>query len=160
MPYNAVPATKEIIEATKAVWIGICGQDEFASEYGSQLEWAIQNMGNTYALIEHGHKSASAIMEVVQSERNGGLTKLLRVLITPQFWDIAEHQSQVVKLYLHAIKEAISISTTNKSKTYKIYGRTPEMLSLLYAIHSETSDDLKNLLDVNMQGRWLVFSAK
>lgn len=160
MPYTALQATPEIISSTKSVWIGICGEDEFASEYGTQLDWAAQNLENTYALIENGHKAATALMEVFQSGQNGGLTKLLRVMITPQYWDIAEHQGRVAKIYLEAIKQAIAISNHNKSKTYKIYGRTPEMLSLLYMIHSETSKEFKEIMNIDMKGRWLVFSTK
>lgn len=100
-------------------------------------------------------------MEVVSSPNKGGMTKLLKVFITPQYWEVKEHENEVVNIFIAAINGSLSISSQVKSKTVKIYGRTDSLLDLLIKVHDTIT---KSVIDQSSQitssigGRWLEIS--
>ncbi|MFV5215664.1 hypothetical protein ACLIIZ_18230 [Azonexus caeni] len=168
MAYSTVKVTPQILEDTRRVWELTVGADEFASEYGALFDWIgahinYQSAGGeslVYALVQEGAKVASAFIDVVASGHRGGLTKLLKIIITPQFWNVAEHQNQIVMIYVDAIKGAFDLSSQNNSSTFKIYGRTDPLLSLLHSIRLAIIKDagVDSNVRVDMEGRWLVVS--
>lgn len=169
MTYTTEKISDTLLENTKKSWELVVGTDEFTSEYGALFEWLLSHRDYgpancdsvAYALVQEGHKIASAFIEIVSSTNRGGLTKLLKVFITPQFWDVADHQTEVVKIFVMAIKGAIDISNGKKSRTVKIYGRSNSLLSLLHTIHLAIIDDLdpQSGIAASMQGRWLVINC-
>ncbi len=169
MTYLTEQISDNLLIDTKKSWELVVGVDEFTSEYGALFEWlqthreyqGANGDSVAYALVQEGHKVASAFIEVVSSPNRGGLTKLLKVFITPQFWDVADHQTEVVKIFVMAIKGAIEISNDNGSRTVKIYGRSNSLLSLLHTIHVAMIEDLdeNSGIQVLIQGRWLVISC-
>lgn len=170
MPYKTVRINEQLLNDTRQVWELTVGKDEFSIEYGALFDWIESHVdyeGATgsslvYALVEEDRKVASAFIEVVATDNRGGLTKLLKILITPQYWNIAEHQHQVVMIYVDAIKGAVELSMQNQSGTFKIYGRTDSLLDLLHTIQRTIMDEVgkEAKVSVEMQGRWLVFSKK
>ncbi len=171
MPYTTARIDEKLLNDTRQVWELTVGKDEFASEYGALFDWIGSHINYdqpsgaslAYALVEEGKKVASAFIEVVATDNRGGLTKLLKIFITPQYWNIAEHQAQVVMIYVDAIKGAVDLSMQNQSGTFKIYGRTDSLLSLLHTIRLTILDEIgeeASPVSIQMQGRWLVFSKK
>lgn len=171
MAYKEVEISDELLEATEQAWKLTAGADEFASEYLVLFEWLrshrkyASDTGESvgYALLEEDLKVASAFFEVVSTTGRGGLTKLLKVYITPQLWNISDHQREVVKIYSECIKSVVRISRDNHCRNIKIYGRSDAMLSLLRSIHVALQEELdkkpESGLSVSIEGRWLVFSV-
>lgn len=170
LAYHGVEISEKLLSDTRGAWELIVGSDEFAIEYGTLFDWiqahrdyTVKNGGTStaYALVQEGHQTASAFIEVISSDNKGGLTKLLKVFISPQYWDIPDHQTDVVRLFSASILEVVRISRNNNSRTFKIYGRTPELLSLLHSLHvAMMKDDLVPPgVTVSMTGRWLEVSC-
>lgn len=169
MAYTTEQITDQLLDDTKKSWELVVGVDEFTSEYGALFDWlqchrqyqGANGHSVAYALVQEGQKVASAFIEVVSSPNRGGLTKLLKVFVTPLFWDVADHQAEVVKLFVMAIRGAVDISNQNGSRTVKIYGRSNSLLSLLHTIHVAMIEDgvADAGISVTIQGRWLVIST-
>lgn len=170
MAYAPQEISDELLADTRKAWELFIGTDEFMSEYGALFDWLETHrdyqQGNgtsaAYALVQEGHKIAAAFIEIVSSTNKGGLTKLLKVFITPQFWDVADHQTEVVHLFVAAIMGSIKISANKNSRVIKIYGRSASLLSLLHTIHADMIRrlDPEGGVTVAMQGRWLEISCK
>lgn len=171
MGYSTQKLTNESLDATRAAWALTVGDDVFISEFGALFEWIESHMNYdsppetgslAYAIVDDGFNTASAFIEVVGSNTRGGLTKLLKVFVTPQYWNIAEHQNEVVNIFIAAIQGAVAISSDNCSKTIKIYGRTDSLLSLLHTIHVSimSNEKVNQAVTASVKGRWLEICSK
>ena len=161
------------LAVTKNFWEKKAGKEEFASEYGVIFDWVSAhsdysngvNVGDSlaYGLFKPNTKYASAIVDVVSSRRGRfGVTKLLKVYITPEFWNVSEHIDEIINIYLSAISGTISLSKQNSARTIKIYGRSVELLSLLHSIHVHISARQSTVQNIaaSMHGRWLEITVK
>lgn len=173
MTYQLRQFTEESFVATKENWQGIAGEDEFMSEFGVVFEWLGDNRdyanggkaGNSlgYGLFygENGH--ACALAEVVARPMvRGGLTKLLKVLITPEYWNIEEHAARIVDIYSAAILGTIELSEAVQARTIKLYGRGDQMMKLLRSINDSVnkrfSESAGGRIKSAMKGQWLEIS--
>lgn len=172
MSYVTERISDDLLSETQKSWESVVGgSDEFTSEYGALFEWlrghrdykSANGDSEAYAITQKGENRASAFIEIVSSTNRGGLTKLLKVFISPKFWGVAEHQNTVVQIFIMAIKGAVEISARKSSRTIKIYGRSSALLSLLKEIHSaiiEGHDLQSSNIVATMQGRWLVIELR
>lgn len=170
MSYRIQKINQELFDNTKSAWSLIVGSEVFTSELGALFEWIdchrtydkpMNGDSLAYALVAGEQKVAAGFMEVVSSPNKGGMTKLLKVFITPQYWEVKEHENEVVNIFIAAINGSLSISSQVKSKTVKIYGRTDSLLDLLIKVHDTIT---KSVIDQSSQitssigGRWLEIS--
>lgn len=168
--YDLKPFTPKTLESTKKDWEKIAGGDEFATEYGFVFEWAGQhidydnghNDSLAYGLFKTKSTKASAIVEVIQRmQARKGLTKMLKLWITPQYWDTETHRMEIASIMIHSILGTMVLSKQNQSKTVKIYGRTSQMLSILHTVHTMFSEMIAKGdapgVAVNIVSRWLEF---
>lgn len=160
--------TQKTLESTKDNWRKHAGADEFETEYGLVFEWAAGHIDYAkgshdslaYGLFSSRSTRAAAIVEVIQrSQVRKGLTKMLKIWITPEHWDASSNRMQIASLMVDAMLGTIELSTQNRSKTVKIYGRTEQMLSILHTVHTTLSQkivagELKGV-QVNIVDRWL-----
>lgn len=175
MAYEIRNITQDLLEQTKKTWQLVVGEEEFASEFQAIFEWIGGHIdydapsGNSlaYAIVDDDQKVASGFVEIVSTKTTGGksssrLTKLLKVFVTPQYWEIATHKAEVLAIFSAAIRGVAKISHGNQSKTIKIYGRTDSLLDLLIKIHDsiDTEAEAKELFTTCIKGRWLEISAK
>lgn len=172
MAYVAVEVTDQLLENTAQAWKLIAGADAFDSEYLHVFEWmkTNRNYGGdatgscAYGLVEEELGNvAVAFYEVVASENMGGLNKLLKVFVTPSYWNLAAHQSEVIKVYVACVINFVGQARNKSCRTIKIYGRGDAMLSLLRSLHVALQKQLDENpgagLSVSIDGRWLVLSV-
>ncbi len=175
MAYGLQEITPELLKQTQKAWELVVGEEEFASEFQALFEWIgchidyADPKGNSlaYAIVDDGQKIASGFGEIVSTKHHGGrklggLTKLLKVMVTPQYWEIASHKQEIIGIFVAAIKGVTKISHQNKSKTIKIYGRTDSLLELLQGIHDSMQADEQSakLITTCIKGRWLEIAVK
>lgn len=161
----------ECLAETREHWQRQAGDEEFETEYGFVFDTAKGRINyddpeaNTlvYGLFENDSHIASALLEVIQSARSprNSVTKLLKLWASPEYWDVARHQKVLAKITVAALKGTLELSRRNHSKTVKIFGRTEQMLSVLYSVHLYMQESLQaepnQGFEVRMEGRWLVF---
>src|SRR5699024_3293422 len=77
--------------------------------------------------------AAHAIVDIIQRPHGKKQTKLLKLVVSPQFADDTDlsNLNTLVDLMLAAVLGTIEISGRNSSSTIKICGRTNSMLSVL-----------------------------
>lgn len=170
MPYRIQQIDSATLESTRKAWELAVGVEEFASEFGAIFEWIdghydyAEPRGNSlaYAIVEDGQQIAAAFVDIVSTNTNGGLTKLLKVFITPHFWDAEQHEVEIVQIFVAAINGVVAISNGNKSRILKIYGRTNSLFNLLENIHGSimADADLQHLFTSSIKGRWLEIAVK
>ncbi|MBV2160511.1 hypothetical protein [Achromobacter denitrificans] len=167
--HKLLPFTDETFEATRKDWEAKAGAEEFASEYRLVFDWADANRAYdapaaasgsslAYGLFAPKSDCACAVVEVVSHKKGrSGLTKLLKIYITPEFWRVEEHQDEIIRIYLSAIVETVELSTKVRARTVKLYGRSDSLLSLLHSLHVRLQRDAAKLpgLAAAMKGRWL-----
>jgi len=173
--YEIKQISKELLEQTEKAWQLVVGVEEFASEFQAIFEWIGSHIdydetcvnSRAYAIVDDGQKVASGFVEIVSTKPSGGkangrLTKLLKVFVSPQYWEIAEHRGEVSAIFMAAINGVVKISEVNHSKTIKIYGRTQSLLDLLIVIDKLISSDAaaKEFITTCIKGRWLEISVK
>jgi hypothetical protein len=119
-----------------------------------------------YFLVKNGNGFASSILEVSHAlpKSDKAWLKLLNITIQPSLLPIGDRATEIFKeaftVLAYSISHAIElISHEHPSKELKIYGRTPEMVSLFKAIIS--TDVLNTVLDtfqlaIRLEGNWLV----
>lgn len=149
--------------ATKANWEAIAGSDAFNLEYGPIFDWIDERVGKThldvmaYGIFEAGSPHASGIVEIINSSKaKGPMIKMLKVIISPQFWDISVHREEILKIFLGAIAGCIILSKTKRSKVLKLYGRSNELFSILVSLHTSFVEEPIDGLTAKIEGRWLV----
>ena len=162
--------TPESLADTRAYWIQTAiDLDMSELEYEVNLDWAqshinYANAGGdafAYGIFEPGETVASAIVELVYSQRPGpkvGLLKLLRVIMCPrmapsQMASAPDVYRQVLDVYAEAIIGTVRLTGSHRSKTVKIFGRNNELLQMLYALNERIN--AQGGVQSRMEGRWL-----
>lgn len=161
---------KEFLD-TRENWEKHAGEAEFVSEYGVVFDWAQTHQqydddkngeSLAYGVFSQRNKHAFAIVDVVSHKKGrSSTTKLLKIYMTPEYWDVASHQSKVIEIFLCAIVGTIKLSKQASAKTVKLYGRSDQLLSLLHSLHVHMNQHKDKLpgVEASMQGRWLEISS-
>lgn len=170
MSYKIKELDSDSLEATKIEWETIAGIDEFATEYEPTFEWAANHMTQQYGdsrafgLFQEGCPGAHGILEVIQRPHGQHMTKLLKMWVTPEFWDSPNKRDELSKLTFASIMGILELSRKSNSKKIRIFGRTDHFLSILHTLHIELSEmiDKEKLsgISVNIVKRWLEITLK
>ena len=92
-----------------------------------------------FGLLNNDNGNTDAIVEIVTS-RKGTLSKLLKVIPSPEFWDVNNRRDDIVQLYTETFFKLITQGGFGvMSRKVKIYGRDDEMMSILRSIHNAWS---------------------
>jgi hypothetical protein len=93
--YTLTTFTSVQYTSTKASWEALAGPDAFDVELAPFFSWVETHIqpthGDSVALQlvnQDADGRVDAIVEVVDSRR-GTLSKLLKIVVSPQFWDIS-----------------------------------------------------------------------
>jgi hypothetical protein len=90
------------------------------------------------------------------------MTKILNIFVTPKFSDLIKFKNEFTKIYIDTLLESLKLSqSTTEGYQLKIYGRTNDFLSTLYAVHIKLSQNkIASIKSIDMQDRWLVIEHK
>ncbi|MFE1574437.1 hypothetical protein ACFIQG_22015 [Comamonas odontotermitis] len=140
--YEIRQFTKETLEAAQQRWQGLAGEDEFALEYLPFFDWCHTHMthkegdSQAWELFNKDTHQCDAIIDLVNS-KNGALTKLLKLYVTPRLWEHNENtREQIIALYVDTFVLVIQKGLLAGAKDVKLYGRTDMMLSMLRSLHA------------------------
>lgn len=121
-----------------------------------------------YFLVKNGKPFAVSILEVSHAlpKSDKPWLKLLNITLQPSLLPIGDNSSETLKeafsVLAHSITHAIDLIFHElPSKKLKIYGRTPEMVSLFRAIISAGFLDAALdaiQLTIKLEGNWLVLA--
>ena len=158
--YKLIPFDQTSLHDARNKWEAIAGEDAFDLEFSGFFEWARNHLtqveGDSIAfnLFNNDALRTDAIVEVVSS-RKGKMSKLLKVIPSPMFWDVNNLRADIVTLYTEAFFQVLMGQGFDSSSTVKLYGRDDEMMSILRSIHSIwTVPNTK----VEFEGRFLTFT--
>lgn len=158
--YKIREFTTERFEEVKERWRGHAGEDEFEIELSGFFDWCVAHLtkvdgdSQAFELYNTDTDACDAIIEMVDS-RKGKLTKLLKLLLSPEYWDVEKNRDQLISLYIDAFVEAIKDGALKGAKDVKLYGRNDLMLSLLRSIHAHWQVEGTS---AHFQGRFLTIS--
>lgn len=139
--YALIAFTQESLSAAKCCWEQITGEDAFDLELLGVFDWAATHLQQTdgdsvaFNLWNQVASRTDAIVEVVTS-RNGAMTKLLKIIPSPEFWDINNSRKEIVKIYTEIFYHVITKDGFDRQRKVKLYGRDDDMMSILRSIHS------------------------
>jgi hypothetical protein len=139
--YKLIPFTQQSLNDANKRWEGIAGEDGFDLEFAPMFTWAQGHIehqdGDSMAFDLHNNDNdnTDALVEIVTS-RKGALSKLLKVIPSPEFWDVNNRRNDIVQLYTETFFGLITLGGFGASRKVKIYGRDDEMMSILRSIHS------------------------
>ncbi len=109
-----------------------------------------------YGLFPPDEGAAQAILDVVLQKSRGGLAKLLKITVSPDYWAGGSKQHDMATIFASGIIGTILLSKESQSRTVKIYGRTEELLSILHTVRNVLEADAQKLgIRCAIQGRWL-----
>lgn len=154
--------TPERLHAVRSAWNTLAGDDEFEIELAPFFDWCEthidQHGGDSHACELHNTLTGAcdAIIELVDSPQ-AKLSKLLKLFISPEMWDVDDKREQVVNLYVNAFIQVIDNGWIKGSKHIKLYGRTSLMLSILHTIHAQWPA-ASTRSTATFQGRWLTIT--
>lgn len=160
--YKIREFTPERLEEVERTWRDLAGEDEFDIELAPFFNWCEthieQRTGDSraYELYNTRSQSCDAIIELVNSS-NARLSKLLKLFISPEMWDVDDKREQVVNLYVSAFVQVIKTERRKGINRVKLYGRTSLMLSILHTIHSSWPAEETNS-QATFEGRWLTIA--
>ena len=158
--YKLIPFTTATLAAAKSKWEDIAGKDGFDLEFAAVFEWASTHLNQqsgdsmAYCLHNNDNGNADGIVEIVTS-RMGALSKLLKIVPSPEFWDVNNKRVEILQIYRETFFGLITQKEINSARTVKIYGRDDEMMSILRSIHA-----VWNIPDstAEFEGRFLTIS--
>jgi hypothetical protein len=158
--YKLIPFDQPSFLDARRKWEALAGEDAFDLEFSPLFDWArnhlLQQDGDSIALNLHNNDTLStdAIVEVVSS-RKGAMSKLLKVIPSPKFWDINNSRADIITLYTEVFFEVITREGFGASRKVKLYGRDDEMMSILRSIHGIWA--IENT-KAEFEGRFLTFT--
>lgn len=138
--YALISFTQQSLDEAHKRWEGIAGEDGFDLEFAPMFIWAQSHIkhqdGDSMAFNLHNNDNdnTDALVEIVTS-RKGTLSKLLKVIPSPEFWDVNNRRDDIVQLYTQTFFGLITLNGFGASRKVKIYGRNDEMMSILRSIH-------------------------
>lgn len=133
--------TADTLADTRKRWEAIAGEDAFDLEFSNVIEWAELHLTHTegdsvaYNLWNNDALHSDAIVEVVTS-RKGAMSKLLKIIPSPEFWDINNSRGSIVDIYAETFFNQITSGSFGNQRKIKLYGRDDAMVSILRSIHS------------------------
>lgn len=157
--------TADRLSTVEQDWRQLAGDDEFDSELSPMFGWCASHInhqdGDSQALelFDPVREKADAILEVVNT-RQGRMTKLLKLYISPEFWGAEDDDNlldQIAELHGSAYAEVLVTGIAQGVREVKIYGRTNLMLDLLRRVHMHWNPVAAGW-STKMQGRWLAIS--
>lgn len=160
--YQIRQFTPERLEQVRKRWREIAGDDEFDIEFMGLFDWCQTHIkpsegdSQAWELYNTDTSGCDAIIDMVDS-RKGTLSKLLKLFLSPVFWDVESKREEVISLYIDAFVEVIKNGAVKGAKDVKLYGRNDLMLSLLRSIHAHWCVDGAN---ASFQGRFLTISIE
>ena len=139
--YTTIPIDLENVSGIRKSWEELAGADAFDLEFSPTFSWVETHMSVTandsvaLCLWNNDCQRADAIVEIVSS-RDGQLSKLLKIVPSPYFWDVNARREEIIQLYIEVFFNAITSGGFGKSRKVKLYGRDDEMMSILRSIHA------------------------
>lgn len=159
--------SKESLLTTKDAWRTAAGEDEFSVECTPIFEWAENHISyipqadsHAYGVFRNGDAAADAIVEVIETKRGQkGLSKLLRVVVSPSYWEVDKHREMILDIYTDAIFGTIQLAMRKGVSVVKLYGRTDQLMSILESLHSHIQRKPIAGVHAAISGRWLVLTT-
>lgn len=164
------------LEHIRGNWIGMVGEDEFQTLYGTIFEGIEEDLGKfgfnvpVHAFIydpklyEQDIFLVDAIVELTDTKA-GKMTKALSVRLAPKYigWEgDTDMRQQVVDVYSRVILHIITLGlerANEEEHVVKIYGRNDPMLLMLQELTNKWGELTDNLTRVDttarMEGRWI-----
>lgn len=158
--YELLNFSAETLIATQQSWAALVDEDEFEVELSPAFEWAETHMNHTdgdsvaLQMLNVESKTTDAIIEVVTS-RKAQMIKMLKVIPSPDFWDVSNRRKQIIDLYIGVFMSVITSSGFKSNRKVKIYGRDDAMMSILRSIHSTWSVEKSK---ADFEGRFLAIT--
>lgn len=146
----------------KHAWKGLAGDDEFALELAGLFVWSEAHIApqsgdsRAWELYNKDNARCDAIVELVDGH-DGKLTKLLKLFLSPEFWDIDAHYDRVASIYIDTFIAVIQQGLISGTRDVKLYGRSPMMLSILRSIHAAWPEREVGA-KAAFHGRWLTIT--
>lgn len=158
--YSTIPFDLETLSKIRTSWEELAGNDAFDIEFSPIFSWVETHMTLTdndsvaLCLWNNDCHRAEAIVEIVSS-RGGQLSKLLKIVPSPYFWDVNARREEIIQLYIEVFFNAITSGGFGRSRKVKLYGRDDEMMSILRSIHAHWA--IPNS-QAEFEGRFLAIS--
>ena len=134
---------------------------------GLKLQSEREENLHCYFLVKNGNRFASSVLEVSHALPNSDKPwlKLLNITLCPSLqppYKAVEALKEAFSVLVHSITHVVElIFHEHPSKELKIYGRTPEMVSLFEGVVSsgilDTPLDALQL-SIRIESKWLVLS--
>lgn len=149
-------------------------KDILATEYERILAWTGSHMDYekagaenfVYGIFQNGSDHAVAVVDMIYQKAARKWLKLMDLYVCPsvdlsfatQDIDIQE----LTAIYATAVVGTVQLtSTVHRTKVTKLYGRSGTLLAFLKGIGTYIAENAKVPgLEVNIEGRWLVFRVK
>lgn len=119
----------------------------------------------SYGVFDTGTNIASGIVEVIVTKQGRKLAKMLDCHVRPILADKmaggapdAEAVMEIVNVYVTSVLGAFELSGEHKVNQVKVYGRSPELLSILVEMEKAVARR-KLPLKVRIEDRWLVLNT-
>lgn len=160
--YRLKPLTDELLDQIAERWKQHAGDEEFEVELGALFGICRGDLSFAQALANSKTDEVEALLEVVDTPfgRNGSTTKLLKIVISPEYWATnSPSRTRLVEIFASAAASVIANGIGNQRDAVKIYGRTDLMLEVLRSL-TEVWDTLDTGWSAAMQGRWLTITTK
>lgn len=160
------------IDEVSARWRAAAGEEAYEVELVLLFDFCRENRAPRpgHGLVR-GLKNAStgtidAILETVPSPQRG-MTKLLKIWVSPEFWPVdesnaAEISDELLSIHLNSYFCILEEATREGLDQVKMYGRSNVGLHLLKSVaehwNSDPSNGKKTGWLATMAGRWLVLT--
>lgn len=159
MRYVLRPVTVASLATIASDWETIGGAEEFQIELASAFEFARTHLDEVLDLYDTKEGRTDALVEIVRSDR-ASMSKLLKLWVSPEFWQISsdELRDRLVELHASSFALVIDHGMNNNMDTVKLYGRTDAMMDVLRTL-SAVWDTLGTTgWSSRLDGRWLAIT--
>jgi hypothetical protein len=176
MAYELKEFTKESLSATINIWTNemVEAKNVFPGDYIRVIEFVEQCHDHTvkgleslaYGIFDGDSLVADSIVEVIVSKTSRKLIKMLDCHIRPALADKAYAKvddviAKLVEIYAVTITGTISLASTHKVDTVKVFGRSNDLMTVLGIACGHLQRDSKDFgIEVGFEGRWLVVKSK
>lgn len=163
--YRVQQFSEATLSSTESAWSELAGEEAFSTECRPVFEWAAGRIdyasmasgdSKVYGLFSDSDEAAEALIEVVSTQRGAkpGTTKLLKVIVSPSYWNNGKRRNRIVGVFGAAISGTIRLSKAVQGGTVKLYGRSDELLNLLQSVCAYLQAGSFGVR-CEMKGRWL-----
>lgn len=154
----------ESLDTISEAWANIAGAEEFDVELSFRLESYRKlitdpdGVTEGWALYSPTENRTDAIVQIVEG-RYGTLSKLLRLEVSPRYWNSANdptRQTGLINLYAEAFVQVIAKGIgKNGTESVKLYGRNDIMMKILRGLEELWPAEGTGW-NASLAGRWLV----